>query len=136
MRNQLPREELTKRTARFLTKAYKDAQLSRREAAERGDVTEGYLTGLLAGRASVPGMEILRAMSEGWGFNILDFFKTIGWINDRDIEKYISREKLMEDAAPSDVKVIYSKLMSMDAQKRRTVSQSVITTIDTFTEES
>jgi transcriptional regulator with XRE-family HTH domain len=126
MRSALPREELTRRTKVFLTKAFKNTKFSRKEAAERGNVSESYLTGLLAGRAVAPGLEILRAMAAGWGFNILDFYANLGWIADQDVVNYVQRNKLMENAAPADMKMVYDRAMALPTKTREKV---VLTTI-------
>ena len=87
------RPELQKKVGKFLSDQFHASGLSRKDAAERGNVSEGYLTGLLAGRVVAPGPQILRAMADGWGFNVLYFYVLIGLCSDQDIRDLAAKLK-------------------------------------------
>jgi transcriptional regulator with XRE-family HTH domain len=131
MRNDLPMKELGDRSGKFLTKAFHATGFSRKEGAQRANVSESYLSGLLAGRVIMPGTMILRGMATGWGFNILDYFKALDWVQDSDVETYAAQRGLMGSSAPADVMTIFHKLMAMAPKQRQELSSTLLSMIDT-----
>ncbi|MHB8991790.1 MAG: helix-turn-helix domain-containing protein [Chloroflexota bacterium] len=82
------------RTGRYLSEQFKKTGFSREEAARRAGISPTYLTGILAGRRALPNPDIIRNMSEQWGFPILDFYvHGPGLVTRRDIEDFHTRPR-------------------------------------------
>lgn len=124
------RAELGKAVGRYLKLKFHATGMTRKEAAEKAEVTEGYLTSLLAGRAVAPSPVIVRNMAGNWGFSIIEFYKVTGLIAEEDVLEYVAAKGLSESATDT-LKVIQS-LTALPSEKRKKAAELILSLLDTL----
>lgn len=127
------REAQKERVGKYLMDRYHDTGLSRREAAERAGISEGYLTTLLAGKTAFPAEDVVRNMSRNWGFPYLDFLiRGTGMVKETDVEEYIQAKGLAPVSAPAELKTLNARLMAPPPQRRKALVEALLQTLTTI----
>lgn len=128
--------EIGKRAGKFLKAKYDATGFSRKEDADRGGVTEGYLTSLLAGRIAFPHPEIVDRMARHWGFSKIEFYMHVGLFTENDLREYVARRGMAAATMPPELDVIYSQLASLPHDKRQQFFDAVQSLIQTLKQAS
>ncbi len=119
--------ELSKRTGQFLMRAFRRTGFTRKEAAERAGVSEGYLGSVLAGRFIAPKPEVIRRMADAWGFSLIDFYiEALGTIKREDVDAWVAKNLPMM----AELRAISSRLDAMPQEKREKVLNLITTALD------
>lgn len=123
------RAKLSEAVSRYLKQKFRASGMTRKEAAEKAGVTEGYLTSLLAGRAVSPSPVIVRDMAENWGFPVIAFYVVTGLVTEEDVWEYVAASGSAENAS-DELKVIRS-LATLPQEKRKKAVGLILSLLDT-----
>lgn len=121
-----------KRVGQFLKSIYDANRYSRKVAAELAGISEGFLTGLLAGRSAFPAQDVLREMAAKWGFTIMEYYVAAGLITQNDLADYLHKKEVLPASAPHEVQVLYSRLIALPAYQRKTRTAALIAMLNSM----
>jgi hypothetical protein len=112
-------EEMKRRSGKFLTKKFHASGMPRKEAVARLGISEGYLTGLLAGRVILPSPEVLDNMSRHWGFPKIEYMVEVGLLNSEDVADYITKMGIAPAYFPAKIQMLVGKLIAIEPPEKR-----------------